>query len=657
MSKQQRLLTKSRFKLALECPNKLYYTRKKEYANQKQADEFLQSLAQGGFQVEELARLEYPDGELIEGNDWNYSLLVEQTNELLQRENVVIFEAAFQHNDLFIRTDVIVKKGNDIQLIEVKAKSYDPFDPNLLIGKRGGIVSGWKPYLFDVAFQRHVIQSCHPSWSINSYLMMANKKKEAKINGLNQLFRISSKSENRTGVIKKINSIDEIGASVLGKVDVNNILDDIESNKHKIYDNMTFQEMISLFSEYYKEDKMFNHPISFSACKACEYKTTQEDEVNGFKSGFKSCWKSQKGWTEKEFNSPSIFEVGNFKRGSKLFDQDKILLEEVDETDIDIKTNPKKLTLSQRQWLQISKEVNQDETEEVWTDELQAEMDSWIYPLNFIDFETSAVALPFSKGRKPYEQVAFQFSHHTVDEDGVIKHAGEWINVEPGFFPNFEFVRKLKKSLQQNKGSIFRYSNHENSILNAITVQLSESNEVDKHELTDFIKHITSSKKDSTEKWTGERNMIDLWQVVKDYYYNPHTKGSNSIKQILPAVIYSSSTIKEKYSKSIGEIPITSFNFESDHVWFHMKDGELLSPYKILPPLFEGWTDEALESTLSEMENINNGGAALTAYSKLQYEDMSHEERSNIKTSLLKYCELDTLAMVMIYEHFKEISS
>jgi hypothetical protein len=50
-------LTKSRFKLGLECPNKLYYTSKKEYANQKNEDTFLQALAQGGFQVEELARI------------------------------------------------------------------------------------------------------------------------------------------------------------------------------------------------------------------------------------------------------------------------------------------------------------------------------------------------------------------------------------------------------------------------------------------------------------------------------------------------------------------------------------------------------------------------------------------------------------------------
>ena len=30
-----KLLTKSRFKLGLECPNKLYFTNNEQYANQK----------------------------------------------------------------------------------------------------------------------------------------------------------------------------------------------------------------------------------------------------------------------------------------------------------------------------------------------------------------------------------------------------------------------------------------------------------------------------------------------------------------------------------------------------------------------------------------------------------------------------------------------
>ena len=46
-----RYLTKSRFKMALECPTKLFYTAKKNYANQKMDDPFLLALADGGFQM------------------------------------------------------------------------------------------------------------------------------------------------------------------------------------------------------------------------------------------------------------------------------------------------------------------------------------------------------------------------------------------------------------------------------------------------------------------------------------------------------------------------------------------------------------------------------------------------------------------------------
>ncbi len=50
-----------------------------------------------------------------------------------------------------------------------------------------------------------------------------------------------------------------------------------------------------------------------------------------------------------------------------------------------------------------------------------SEMSSWVYPLHFIDFETTMVALPFNKGRKPYEGIAFQFSHHVIQEDGEVE--------------------------------------------------------------------------------------------------------------------------------------------------------------------------------------------------------------------------------------------
>src|SRR5690606_569254 len=190
----------------------------------------------------------------------------------------------------------------------------------------------------------------------------------------------------------------------------------------------------------------------------------------------------------------------------------------------------------------------------------------------------------------------------------------------------------------------------------AIYHQLNDSDEPDKEELQEFIKTISQSTKDSAEKWCGDRNMIDLLEVVKNYYYDPYMGGSNSIKAVLPAVLNSSGHLQQKYSKPIAEIGLSSKNFAPDHVWFHFEDGNLLSPYKILPPLFSDWTEDQLDATVPAMENIADGGAALTAYGKLQYTDMSEEERLEIKKSLLKYCELDTLAMVMIFEYFSEVT-
>jgi hypothetical protein len=650
-----RLLTKSRFKLGLECPNKLFYTRKKEYANKKQEDSFLQALAQGGFQVEELARMHYPNGSLIEGNDGEYEQLWEETQTLLKQENVIIYEPAFLVNGLFIRVDVLVKKGNNIELIEVKSKSFTPDDDNLFIGKKGGMVSSWKPYLFDIAFQKHVMQLCFPTWNIQSYLMMADKTKKASIDGLNQLFRISNKEGNRTGITKKVNTLAETGNSVLGRKNISQIVADIEADKYKYHDNLGFLESITLLKNNYIRDNYANWPTTYATCKACEFSCTTEEEVNGLKSGFKECFTKQHKWTSSDFDKENIFDIYFFIQGNKLFDEGLFFKEQLTEENIKLKLEAGKLSRTERQMLQIEKALENDKSLLVDKAGLKTEMDSWTYPLHFIDFETSTVALPFNKGLKPYEQVAFQFSHHICHKDGTIEHANEYINNKAGFFPNFEFIRALKKALENDNGTIFRYSNHENTILNAIYVQLLDSNEPDKKELINFIQQISHSKNDSVTFWKGDRDMVDLWMVEKNFYYNPLTKGSNSIKEVLPASLSSSHFLQKKYSQSINKINVTSKNFSENHIWLEIDKGVVKSPYKMLPSVFKDWSEEELENTLSEIEDISDGGAALTAYGKLQYTDMEQEEVDELSSALLKYCELDTLAMVMIFEHFKEL--
>ena len=140
-----RYLTKSRFKLGIECPTKLYYTGKKEYPDQKMDDSFLAALAEGGFQVGELAKLYFPNGHDITSLD--YDEAESQSLEVLIQENVIIYEPAIRFRDLFIRIDVLIKKGNHFDLIEVKAKSFDETEEDPFLNKNGTIKSTWKPYL------------------------------------------------------------------------------------------------------------------------------------------------------------------------------------------------------------------------------------------------------------------------------------------------------------------------------------------------------------------------------------------------------------------------------------------------------------------------------------------------------------------------------
>ena len=653
-----RYLTKSRYKLGLECPTKLYYTNKKEYANIKLDDPFLQALANGGFQVEALARLEYPEGHLIQAENYEYQKAIDETNELLKQDHCVIFEAAFGFQNLFIRTDILVKKGNQIELIEVKAKSFDPNDENIFVGKRGALVPAWKPYLFDVAFQRYVIQNSFPEFQIKSFLKMADKTKKAKVDGLNQLFRISKHGDKRKDTQQLVNHIHEIGgSSVLSDINIDEVIDKISSSHFKYSTDfeLDFEEGIQFLAKHYETDTKINFPISFSACKTCEFK--HDPNNPHLKSGFESCFKEQLNWTQTEFDKPNLMEVWDFKNGKKLFNEEQVLLmEDLKEEQFPVKVEAGKISRTERQWLQIEKQVQADDTIFVLKDELKEEMQTWEYPLHFIDFETSAVALPFNKGRKPYEQVAFQFSHHIVYENGTIEHANEFLLAEAGVFPNFEFVRSLKKALGE-KGTIFRYSNHENSILNAIYLQLTEINESDKYELIQFIQSISHSKSDSTEFWEGERDMVDLCEVYKKYYFDPFTKGSNSIKAVLPALFRRSTFLQNKYQQTIGAIGVNSKNFEPTHTWLTIKNGDVQSPYKMLPPVFETWSNDVLDDLLSDVEGLNNGGAALTAYGYLQYTDMTAGERAKLTQALLRYCELDTLAMVMLWEHFGEVVS
>ena len=641
-----RYLTKSRFKLAMECPTKLYYTGKEEYINQNIDDPFLLALAEGGFQVGELAKHYFAGGYDIETLDYDEALKI--TNELLSKDKVIIYEAAILYEKFFIRTDILIKNGRNIELIEVKAKSADDFY------NKSGIKPEWKPYLLDVAFQKYVVSKAFPDYKVTAYLMLADKGAKCPTDGLNQKFRIiEEKGRKKIKVSDKL-SEEDLSPPILCKTNAEDACRIIYSDDYEFINNtLSFSELINTFAEHYHKDIKIKTGIS-KACKCCEFIAAEDEIKAGYKSGFHECWKEVLGWKDKDFEAGTVFDIWDFRTADKLISEGRIKLTEITEEDIKVKSDDKPgISRTQRQWIQVNKSQKNDTS--YWIDKynLSMEMDSWTYPLHFIDFETSMAAIPFNKGRRPYEGIAFQFSHHIVRENGDIEHQGQYLNTEPGVFPNYEFVRKLKVELDNDEGTIFRYAAHENTYLNTIYRQLKEDkNDIpDREELCEFIKSITKSVNENFEKWEGPRNMVDMCELVKRYYYDPAMKGSNSIKTVLPAILNSSAFLRDKYSKPIyGTKEIPSLNY-NNWTWIKYENNMVIDPYKLLPKMFEDVSHK--DFILLNNDQVRDGGAAMTAYAMLQFTEMTDYERKEIKKALLKYCELDTFAMVMIYEGWK----
>jgi hypothetical protein len=113
--------------------------------------------------------------------------------------------------------------------------------------------------------------------------------------------------------------------------------------------------------------------------------------------------------------------------------------------------------------------------------------------------------------------------------------------------------------------------------------------------------------------------------------------------------------LRTKYSQPhYGTQSIKSLNF-SNKSWIDFTaEGEVKNPYHQLQQIFSPEDAEKIENFVSDDEDLQNGGAAMMAYCMTQFTAMNPLERERIKQALLRYCELDTLAMVMIVEYWRD---
>jgi len=168
------------------------------------------------------------------------------------------------------------------------------------------------------------------------------------------------------------------------------------------------------------------------------------------------------------------------------------------------------LTMNQREYIEI--QLSQEAV--IDFEAINQSMSKLIYPIHFLDFETHNPALPRYKGLKPYKNIPFQFSCHTLHSNGELEHKEFLASKEED--PRLDFINSLLDAVYK-KGSIMVYNE---SFERNVLLQLSSYNNEFEERINDLICRF----------W-------DLLIIFRNYYSHPGSLGSNSIKDIHPVLV------------------------------------------------------------------------------------------------------------------------
>lgn len=142
-----------------------------------------------------------------------------------------------------------------------------------------------------------------------------------------------------------------------------------------------------------------------------------------------------------------------------------------------------------------------------------AALKTYELPAYFLDFETIQFAVPIWKGTRPYQQITFQFSLHTLDESGKLELQA-FLNLS-GKDPSRAFAKKLI-AVCGSSGAVFVY----NAGFEGARIK----------ELSERYPDL------SADLLAIQERLVDLHPITKANYYHPSQHGSWSIKTVLPAV-------------------------------------------------------------------------------------------------------------------------
>jgi hypothetical protein len=610
-----RTLSKSDFKLARGCDAKLFF-RENGYPDNRDSNPYLALLAEGGYMVEALAKAKYVDGVQLEygrGVADDY----QRTLEELGRDRVTLFEATLLVGRQQARVDILSKNGNTVRLLEVKSKSFDGAEhaSSLAAGKGGcmrssrkpfGVLSKWAEKIEDITFQVLLLEKVLPGVIIHPFLVLVDTSKIAGLDNIPGLFELVSRTS-RDGAVRLLTARYTGTREQLAELD---LVTEVDVSAEVALLRNDVEDAAALY-ESRLDAPLSVHSVGLvrgSKCTQCEYRVPDGAE----KDGFAECWGAL---ATPRPHMLELFSIGTCKAEDKsdlidwMFRDGKTGLLDIAE-DCLVKADGSIGPNADRQ----RRQIDYTRRGEIFiSPDFPRKIEELHGRLNFIDFETSRLALPYHKGMTAYGLVTFQWSCHTVASHGGKPVHAEWLNNEDAW-PNRSFAESLRETIG-DEGPVLTWSHFEATTLKQIIADLDRFG----HVVPELVEWMTD---------VFERRIVDMHEWARRDYYHPGMRGRTSIKVVLDALWKSDSAMRGQFE-----------------AWTGMPADASRDPYASLPPV----------EISGVMQDVHEGTGAMRAYQEMMYgADKNDPAKKDMWAGLLqRYCELDTLSMVLILEHWR----
>ena len=239
------------------------------------------------------------------------------------------------------------------------------------------------------------------------------------------------------------------------------------------------------------------------------------------------------------------------------------------------------------------------------------------WPLHFIDFEALQLAIPPFRGMHPYEKLPFQWSCHTVPAPGEAPVHQQWL-CDTENWCSAEFAGALRDAVGE-RGTLLTWSSYEEQVLRTVISQHDRCGTI-QGMLLGWLNLAATKVQD------GGR-LFDMEKVCARFFLHPHAGGRTSIKPLLDAIWKTDPVVREHY-QAWARAPML------------VPAG--LGPYEALPAEEDG------------ERRVQNGIDAMNAYRTILFDrEAGQDVIAGYRAMLLRYCELDTLAMVLIWDYWR----